>query len=449
MTEEKKRQGVTYSTEVARRGGAFTRKIYQMGVEAAQEGKPTSWSMARYGIQEILYAMDVVPVFPENWGAATSTMRKNIPYLEEAEADGFDTFICSYLRAGMGLAHRTMTLGELPPHSPLGGMAKPTLLVLNSRGRLCDAAYKNFQALGRYFQDVPQYCLDMPWPTSDVNFEEAEPHYIKYMVEQFRDFGSFLEKLLGKKMDMDRFAEIVDTAEKARRTWNECMELRKAVPSPMPSVDFWACLVPDYYMPGRQETLEFYQSALEELKYRVANKIAAVPNEKYRTLFPEGAPWFNLELFDWMASLGVVSVIEAHWYHPSLPDVIPPNVTDPYERLARMFYQQHILATIRAKDEASYYQTQRYLDFARDYQCDGAILMTSLSCRAISVPYVHTKNVLMRYAKIPSYLFDADLADPRAWPEADVRRGIEGFIEVMESQKKIRQEAGMPVAHPV
>ena len=448
MTEEKKKQKVTYATEAAKRSGEFMRKIYRQGLEAAERGQPVAWCMARYAISEILQAMDVAPVYPENYGAATATMRKNLPYLEEAEAEGFDTFICSYFRTGMGLAHRMKVLGEMPPEAPLGGMAKPSILVLNTRGRLCDAAYKNLQAIGRYF-DVPQYCLDMAWPASDVDFEEAERHYIKYMVEQFRDFGSFLEKLLGKKMNMDRFAEIVDTAEKTRRTWHECHELRKAVPCPMPSVDVWGCLVPEYYFPGEKESLQFYQELLGELQYKVANKIAAVPNEKYRTLFSEAAPWFDLEIFDWMASLGIVSVIEAHWYHPSLPVEIPPSITDPYERLARMFYEQHMGSNRRAKNEAFYYQSQHYLDFARDYQCDGAILMVLLTCRANSVHYVHSKNVLMEYAKVPSYVFDADLADPRIWPRADIMSGIESFVEVMESYKRIRQELGLPVAHPV
>jgi benzoyl-CoA reductase/2-hydroxyglutaryl-CoA dehydratase subunit BcrC/BadD/HgdB len=393
--------------------------------------------MARYGIGEILQALDVVPIYPENYGAATATMGANVPYLECSEADGFSNFICGYFRTGLGFARQMAEVGDIPPDAPFGGMAKPSVLVLNTRFRLCDVGYKSMQALGRYM-DVPTYCLDMALPAVDADHEEMEKHYIWYMVEQFKDFVFFLEKILGRKMNPDRFEEIVDTSLKTRHTWYKCHQLRKAIPSPMPSPDVWACLTPEYYMPGERESLEFYQSLLEELKYRVANKIAAVPNEKYRILWGEPPPWYAMDLFDWMMKdLGVVPVIESHWYNPT-PCDISPTITDPYERLAWMFYEHHILPTKKAKGQAEHWIAQRYLDWVKEYTCDGAVLMIVLSCAGVTIHHLHARNVLLDHARVPTLVFEADLADPRTWYNADVRMKVEGFVETMESYRKMR-----------
>ena len=450
--EEKKVRKVTYSTEAAKRAGAFGRRMYTDSAEALRSGQPTAWCITITTAQEILQAMDIIPLYPENYGAATSIRRVNVPYLERAEAEGYNPTLCAYFKTSFGLAYYTRERGEIPPDAPLGFMANPTFLVLTTRFRCCDTGIKSLQALQRYYPEAHPYLLDFVVPAADADPREVRGYYLEYITQQLEDFVSFLERVLGKKMDLDRLAEVVDTAEKARLVYQECFDLRKAVPSPMPSQDSWACLTPYFCMPGEKESLEFFQSLRDELKYRVQNKIAAYPNEKYRILWADAPPYYAMDIYDWMASsLGVVSAIEGGlWYAPYPGGFveIPPSITNPYERLAWMYYEKYAQPTIRAKREAGQYLAQTLLDWARDYLCDGAILMILGGCPAVSTHHVHTKNVLMKYLNIPTLIIQADQADPRTWDDAGNRMKIEALVEAMESHKKIRQQEGLSVAHP-
>ena len=68
--------------------------------------------------------------------------------------------------------------------------------------------------------------------------------------------------------------------------WYEINELRKARPCPMHSRDFWTCMTASLYPGGNtKESLKLYQDMLVEIKDRVAKKIGAVDEEKYRLVF--------------------------------------------------------------------------------------------------------------------------------------------------------------------
>ena len=337
----------------------------------------------------------------------------------------------------------------MPPDAPLGGMARPNLLVGGSY--YCDARYKLYQALARY-QDVPCYTLDVANPPTNAD-PEAIQHYISYQVEELRYLIAYLETTFGRKMDWDKFCEVMDTTEKSVRLWLEIQELRKAVPCPMAAQDTWACMGPYFWMPGEKESLEFCQELYKEIKYRVENGIGAIPNEKYRLLFIELPLWHSLGLLNYLESLGALSVMESALYYPGPP--APEGISDPLERLAwlsksydskgRLFDPQ---ARAEARDSKKSWLMLKYLDWAQEYQLDGAVLHYLLSCRAASVELTHVKNVLLREVQIPSLRIESDVVDVRTFPEAEVKGQAEAFVEVMDHYKKIRQQKGLPVAHP-
>ena len=55
------------------------------------------------------------------------------------------------------------------------------------------------------------------------------------MVKELREFVTFLESLLGKKMDWDRLDEVANDLIEINRVWHEINELRKIKPCPMHS----------------------------------------------------------------------------------------------------------------------------------------------------------------------------------------------------------------------
>jgi benzoyl-CoA reductase/2-hydroxyglutaryl-CoA dehydratase subunit BcrC/BadD/HgdB len=214
-------------------------KMYEEGLRAAQSGEPVAWCMGNWLEGDaILRAMGVIQVFPENYGAVCAAMGVAPGFLSRCEAEGFPTHMCGYARNCIGYTARMVELGDIPPEAPMGGMPKPMLLV--GSGMACDARYKWFQALRRYLE-VPIWILEMPTPGyGGTKRERTYDSTMRYVVAELRDFVTFLEGLLQKKMDWDKLCEMVDNMEKVQRVWWEALEMRKAIPCPMHSRDLWS-----------------------------------------------------------------------------------------------------------------------------------------------------------------------------------------------------------------
>ncbi len=72
------------------------------------------------GLIEIFYAMDLMPVFPENWSpvcAAFGLIDKNY---QTAESMGFSPDLCGYLRNCVGYINGMMGTEGVPLGGPAG-----------------------------------------------------------------------------------------------------------------------------------------------------------------------------------------------------------------------------------------------------------------------------------------------------------------------------------------
>ena len=418
-------------------------EMYKRGVEASKIGKPTAWSMVNWWEADpILKAMDIEIVYPENYGAVCAAFGAAPAYLDRSDSDGFPTHMCGYARNCIGYAARMKDLGEIPPEAPMGGMAKPILLL--SSGSLCDARYKWFQALGRYL-DAPVWTVEIPHPGVEESFMEgAYESAINFMVKELGEFVTFLERLIGKKMDWDKLAETTDDIIKINRLWYEINELRKARPCPMHSRDFWSCMNASLYPAGDpKESLKLYQDMHQEMKDRVENKIGAVAEEKYRLAFAELPPWHDLKIFDELAERGWNFVIESWAYHPPKP-IDTTQVSNPLERIAKETYQWFtgsFKGALKAKEYMGYF-AYPYLEYARDYQCDGALLHPLLTCRTATNHLMLVQDRLLNRLKIPSLVAEGDIVDLKLFDHADTMRKAETFEEMMDHYRGVRREEG-------
>ena len=419
-------------------------EMYKRGVEASKVGKPTAWSMVNWWEADpILKAMDIEIVYPENYGAVCAAFGAAPAYLDRSDSDGFPTHMCGYARNCIGYAARMKDLGEIPPEAPMGGMAKPILLL--SSGSLCDARYKWFQALGRYL-DAPVWTVEIPHPGVEESFREgAYESAINFMVKELGEFVTFLERLLAKKMDWDKLAEITDDIIKINRLWYEINELRKARPCPMHSRDFWSCMNASLYPAGDpKESLKLYQDMYQEVKDRVENKIGAVAEEKYRLAFAELPPWHDLKIFDELAERGWNFVIESWAYHPPKP-IDTSQVSNPLERIAKETYQWFtgsFKGALKAKEYMGYF-AYPYLEYARDYQCDGALLHPLLTCRTATNHLMLVQDRLLNKLKIPSLVAEGDIVDLKLFDHADTMRKAETLEEMMDHYRGVRREEGL------
>ncbi|MFC1992338.1 2-hydroxyacyl-CoA dehydratase [Chloroflexota bacterium] len=421
-------------------------EAYKRNAEAIKEGKPTAWSMANFWEADpISKAMGVEVIYPENYGAVLGASGIADRYLDLSDSEGFPSYLCGYSRASFGYTCRMMreTEGEVPPEAPMGGMPKP--LFLTSQGTPCDASVQWFQALGRYM-DVPVWMMESPNPgVEEIFMEGAYERAVKFVKSELQAFIEFQERLLGKKMDWDKYAEMVDDTIEICRIAYETFELRKAKPCPMHSRDFWST-VPVYYLSlgDTKKALKLYQDMYDEVKYRVDNGIGAVEPEKYRLAFADLPPWHSLSFFDRLAEKGWNFVVETHTYRPPIPLEGIEKISDPLERHARFHLQFMIGYYKMALEDNEYFGFigYPYLVYVRDFKCDGMFLHPLITCRSMSTHHPYVRDLIMRKVKVPSITVEGDIVDLRLFDPEDALRKAEAFEETMEHYKKVRKGEG-------
>ncbi|MBA7663985.1 (R)-phenyllactyl-CoA dehydratase alpha subunit [subsurface metagenome] len=417
--------------------------MYEKAVEASRAGKPVAWCMVNWwGGDVILMAMDVAAVYPEDYGAVCAAFGAAPGYLARSDSDGFPTHMCGYARNCLGYAARMKDLGEIPPGAPMKGMPKPTLLL--GSGYFCDTRYKWFQALGRYL-DAPMWVLEMPHPgVKESQMNGAREHDINLLVEELRGFVAFLERLLGKKMDWNRLEELVDDTIEMNRVWHQVNELRKARPCPMHSRDFWSSMPASLYMAADpRATADLYRNMYDEVKHMADSQVGAVPEEKYRLAFAELPPWHSLGFFNQLAERGWNFVIESWAYHPPKP-VDLSRVGDPLEKIARLTYQYFTGYFNDAFANSHWwgYFAYPYLEFVKDYQCDGAFLHPLLTCRTATNHLMLVQDRLLEKLKVPSLIVEGDIVDLKLFDPADALRKAETFEETMDHYRRVRRKEG-------
>jgi benzoyl-CoA reductase/2-hydroxyglutaryl-CoA dehydratase subunit BcrC/BadD/HgdB len=421
----------TKSTETAKKVRAFVRRMYTRALEAKNQGKPVAYCMVASQYDEILYAMDIEPVWTENYAGLCAAKHMAEDYLTNAESEGYSRDICGYARTGIGFDALRCKLGNMPPDAPDGGMAKPDLLLGTG---VCEPRYKWYQALGRYM-DTPIYCIDLPFPPVDADLDAIKGYYVNYVREELKGLIDFLESQLGKKMDYDRLSQGLYRAEKARRLWLESYELRKAVPCPMAGQDSFNVFVPAFCAVCDEETLPFYQELHQEIKARVDAGIGAIPNEKYRLLWGGGLPpWHSMNMFDYFQNLGAVFVRETA-YRPPDPFDIPSYTSDPLEIIALRAFHRFTYRHERACQNSGDPEVELLLEFIREYKADGMVMHASTSCRFRTIGQTHYNNLIRKYLEIPVLFLQSDIIDTKNYSKAQIETQIDAFVEVLGDRK--------------
>jgi benzoyl-CoA reductase/2-hydroxyglutaryl-CoA dehydratase subunit BcrC/BadD/HgdB len=435
--------------QTAREAGYFGKKILTQALKAQEEGHPIGWSMVTWWEGDLIAkALGMHLVYPENYGAFCASVRKAEPFLEIADSEGFPNTLCGYARNCLGFAKSLMDNNyAIPENAPGGGLAKPLLLL--GSGAACDARYKWFQALGRYLNDVPVWTLELPQTgVHEYYLPGNKEKNLQFIVSELREFVSFLENLLKKKLDYDRLKEMLGQALKTLKLAWEVDLLRQTVPSPMVAQDFWSIMIAHFYLPEDPESYTFYQRVYEEVKNRVDNKIPAIPNEKYRMMFSELPPWHSVGFFDELADrFGIAMAIESWNYHAPAPMAEEElyDVSDPLEIIARLSYHkwtEHNDVAREFETSPGYFNAA-YLKWAKDYRADGLFAHPLMSCRPATYTLMHTRNTLEEKLKVPGVVVPGDIIDLRVFNPEEALSKIEVFVETMDHYRDLRKQAGM------
>jgi len=393
----------------------YVKKFYEDAHKAKAEEKPVAWVASTFPV-EILHTMDVFPVWPENYASLCAARQVSVRLCETAESKGFSKDLCSYARCVIG------SLFEKEDALPEGGMPEPDFLFASTCA--CDTHFKWFQFVSRHFK-VPLFLLDAPYNISGADSEHLEKTHLKTYVSRLEELIELLEEQTGTKLDREKLRKIASLSDRTSQLWMEIQHHRKTIPTPMDARDAFSAVFFMLCVPGTQMAVDFYEKLRDEVKERAENRFGVIENEKYRLIWDNLPLWFDLRFFEYLNSLGVVVVAET-FSHVWMGRLDPSK---PLESLAKKYLPNFANCSVDRKIDL----IERLV---KDFKADGVILPTNWGCRMMSVGETIVKETIAKRLGVPSLIVDADSSDWRRYNEAQVKRNVEVFLQILGGKKR-------------
>lgn len=392
----------------------FVKEFYRDAHKAKADGTPVAWVASTFPV-EILLAMDVFPVWPENYASLCAAKRVSVNLCEVAESKGFSKDLCSYARCVIG---SLLERGDLPEK----GMPKPDFLVASTCA--CDTHFKWFQFISRHFK-VPLFLLDVPYNILGADSEHLERTHIEFYISQLEELIDSLEKQTNIILEKDKLREKIRLSDCTSQLWEEIQKYRKTTPTPMDARDAFSAVFFMLSVPGTQMAVDFYEKLCNEVKERAENKFGVIENEIYRLIWDNLPPWFDLRFFKYLNSLGAVVVAEtfSHVWTGRL------DPSKPLESLAKKYLPNFANCSIDKK-------VNLIQNLVKEFEADGIILPTNWGCRMMSIGETIVKETAYNKLGVPSLILDIDSSDWRSYNETQVKKNVEIFLQVLSGNKQ-------------
>jgi len=399
-------------------------KNYQRAIEARDRGIPIVWTASDFPA-EIIYAMDMIPVYPENLAVMVLVKGGLVELSNIAEEEGYVQDICSYARCNLGSIESGI--------SPIGPIPQPDILCINTCQ--CFQIMKWFEVLNRRF-NVPYYVLDtgfVPEYRWDkiVLSKDGDPSSFrsatKYMKRQLEEFVALLEETAHRKMDYDHLREVLARSNRAHQLWFEIMESAANIPSPITVFDLYVAMSVIFSMRGTQEAVDFYEKVKAEVDERVAQGIAAVPDEKLRLHFENMPLWYSFRADRDFFSAHGVAILSNEYLYMYVRHY--DDLSDPLGSIAAQ--SEH-----SAQNSWGGIARAKFISELIDrFHLDGFIIHNTRTCKNVALEVPHIAKVVTEKTGIPGLIFDADHGDPRFYSEEEVRRSWEQYIAMLADMK--------------
>ncbi|MBC7251463.1 MAG: 2-hydroxyacyl-CoA dehydratase [Anaerolineae bacterium] len=368
--------------------------------------KPLAWVTSGAPV-EILEAMGVATVYPENYGALCSARRVATDLCQTAEAAGYAVDVCSYARTHIGAVLDSS-------RAPLDGLPRPDLLV--ACNNICGTVLKWYQALAQHYQ-VPLFLLSTPY----IHGPQPEPHAVQYVAAQLEEFIAWVTQHTGRRLNQKKFTQVLARSNEAVRLWREIRELCTARPSPLNAPDLFVAMAPIVVLRGTRAAVNYYRRLKEEVEERVAQGVGAVPEERYRLLWDNIAIWHRLyRLFGYFVDHGACFVVDTYTNAWSLS----VDLDEPIEGLARTYSSVFINQSLQARAEIM-------TDLVRRFQVDGMVFHSNRSCKPYSLGQYELRRIVGQRTGVQGLIIEADMCDTRVYAEEQIKTRIQAFMETL------------------
>ena len=388
---------------------------YADAAQAKKDGKLVAWATSICP-QELLEAMDITVVYPENHAAAIGARKDSMQFLEQAESSGYSVDICSYARVNMGYKDIK--------YSEASNIPMPDLVFCCNN--ICTTVAKWYENLAAEL-NVPFILFDMPF-----NHAYSAPNSnLEYMRGQIEHAITQLEEITGRPFNYEKLAEVMEISNETAMWWRKACFTAQHQPSPLNGFDMFNYMALVVCIRGKKEGRDLFKLWYEELEEKAAKGLGPWKpgeEEKYRVVWDGIACWANLSPSYKILKKYGINV-----------------VTSMYPDAWTILYETNDIAGMAKA--YSYYHANRCIDYISgtmgqlidDFNVDGVIFHSNRSCKLMDFTIYEQQRRVVENKGIPTVVFDGDMTDPRIFSEAQYETRIQALVEMMEKNRAKRR----------
>lgn len=357
---------------------------------------------------EILEALDIVTVYPENFGAQCGVLKTSTRLCEEAEKAGYPGDLCSYAKGHIAA-------GINPDiELPTGKIPRPDMLFCCTN--ICGTVLPWYQHLAEMY-GCPLFVLDVPFQFS----EDEESRVTAYVQDQLAECIGWAEKITGRTFDMTKLEQVMALSKEAIDLWSDIRSLGQHKPSPLNIPDLFLSMTPIVVLRGRQDAVDFYTLMKKETEERIKTGTAAVPGEQHRLLWDNIALWADLfRFYRFFAEADACFVADTYTGAWS----IPLSLKNPLSSLARAYTSPFI--NLNLKQRLKVIKTM-----AEDFHAHGLVMHSNRSCKPFSFTQGAIRKGFTEATGLPVLSLEADMCDLRSYNPGVLQERITAFLEML------------------
>ncbi len=383
---------------------------YFMVKHPAWFGKKVAW-ITSGGPVEPLYAMGVLPFYPENYGAMCGASRMSGPLCEAAEQKGYSHDLCSYALTDIG----SFFTGK----GPIGRLPKPDFLVCGNN--ICGTVIKWYEIQARALK-VPLFFLDTPF-----FHDELHQHNLRYVEKQMGEYIAFLEDQMKRPFLEKRFKKVASRSFEAISLWREILDLSRNQPAPFAAFDAFIHMAPIVTLRGTRWAVRYYQKLKRELEERVKKGLGAFAREEIRLVWDNIPIWYDIRnLSKLLSSNGAVLVADTYTSAWAMEE---PDLTYSLDGLARAYATIHL-------NRGLGYKMQKMAKLIEKFGAHGFLMHSNRSCKPYSLGQYDMRREVTRLTGKPGLIIEADHTDSRSYAPQQVEKQILMFLEIIKGREQ-------------
>ncbi len=399
---------------------------YDRLTSAPETGEKVASTFVPGNLNELIMCFDLVNNLPEVNAIQSGLRRQSGAYVLEAEKIGHSEDVCTYVKSDIGM----MSKGNIAPNGKK--FPNPDVLLLSYTG--CFTFMKWFELLREQYK-----CETIMLHTPYMGDGKITRNMIDYMVKQLKEeVIPKLERISGKKFDIDRLREYLKKSVKAEDDLVRVLQSAKNKPSPIDAYFGGIYYIGPIFgaFRGTDDAIDYYKFLREEVEERVAAGLGPVTpdgdmgKEKYR-LVVEGPPNYTSfrQFWKMFYDEGAVVVASSYTKVGGVYDFgFRHDPDNPLETLA-----EYCLGVYTNRNLPM--RIQMLSDYIEQYEADGLLINSIKSCNSFSAGQLLMMREVEKRTGKPAAFVESDLVDPRYFSAANIKNRLESYLQMIEQKR--------------